>query len=191
MHKACPRCGNSREACLQASEELVCILVLPQVQRRAVVVSECVPEAPGYAPPMVANCQLSKHFLQVADEVNNSSAGRRHGAASADAFCMGSGVQTCYHSLTPQGGEVTRIHEQHFLQGPGRRRPSAPPARDGQRVCTSPMRVVQTANTVVSKPYASPHIDSKPDALPGTEGRGSLQVGQWGGPQLAQPEAAS
>ena len=90
-------CGNSREACLQASEELVCILVLPQIQRRAVIVSECVPEAPGYAPAMVANRQLSKHFLQVADQVSSFFC-RAQPQQMLSAFATG--VQTCCHSLT-------------------------------------------------------------------------------------------
>ena len=48
---------------LQPGKELICILVLPEVQALAVIVFESIPERTGDIVILVSQCQIRKHIL--------------------------------------------------------------------------------------------------------------------------------
>ena len=48
---------------LQSGKELICILVLPQVQALAVIILEGIPEGPRHIVVLIGQCQIGKHGL--------------------------------------------------------------------------------------------------------------------------------
>jgi len=58
MQHACSSNGH-----LQPGKELICILVLPEVQALAVIVFESIPERTGDIVILVSQCQIRKHIL--------------------------------------------------------------------------------------------------------------------------------
>ena len=53
----------SSDEYLQPGKELVCILVLPEVQALAVIVFESIPERTGDVMVLISQCQICKHIL--------------------------------------------------------------------------------------------------------------------------------
>ena len=53
----------SSDEYLQPGKELVCILVLPEVQALAVIVFESIPERTGDVVILISQCQVCKHIL--------------------------------------------------------------------------------------------------------------------------------